>query len=68
MPKYKSQKSAVRYTVYDNKTDLPVIVYGTAEECARAMGVNVKTFYHLVRGRKVNGNRWFVMKEEADDE
>ena len=27
------------YTVYDNRTDMPIIIDGTAKECAKAMGI-----------------------------
>lgn len=36
------------YSVYDRKTDQPVIIHGTAPECAKAMGVTRNTFYHYV--------------------
>jgi len=37
-----------RYSVYRKGTDLPVVVYGTAQQCARAMGIKINTFYHYV--------------------
>lgn len=36
-----------RYTVYLNKTE-EVIAFGTAKECAAAMGRSVKVFYETV--------------------
>lgn len=58
-----------RYTVYDNRTDLPVIVCGLAEECASAMGVVVSTFYsYLSPSRKWRGERWTVIKDEKCEE
>ena len=62
-------KERQRYTVYDNRTDLPVIVCGLAEECADAMGVVVSTFYsYLSPSRKWRGERWTVIKEEKCEE
>lgn len=51
------------YTVYDNRTDLPVIVSGSASECASAMGVVKGTFYsYLTPSGKARRNRWTVVK------
>ena len=36
------------YDVYDNKTDLPIIIGGTAEECAKVLGISVKSFREYV--------------------
>jgi DNA-binding Xre family transcriptional regulator len=65
-------KERQKYTVYDNFTDLPVIVNGTSDECANAMGVAISTFYsYLSPSRKWRGNRWVVIKDGlglVDDE
>ena len=50
------------YTVYNNKTGFPVIVCGTAKECADIMGIKVGTFHTLLTGQ-YNGNKWHVIKE-----
>lgn len=34
------------YDVYDNKTGLPVILGGTATECAKLLGISVGAFRH----------------------
>ena len=49
------------YTVYDNKTDFPVIVDGTSEECARAMGITLSTFYKFISYKKTD--KWFIIFE-----
>ena len=49
------------YVVYDNKTDLPVIVDGVAEECAAVMGVSVGTFYACA-SKGYKHNRWTVVR------
>ena len=50
------------YTVYDNKTDEPIIIDGTAKECAEAMGIKVESFYHA-QYRSVRGmtSRWSIL-------
>ena len=59
----KERKNTPRYTVYDNRTDFPACVCETAKKCAEIMGVKLNTFHHAINGRKVNGNRWFVIRE-----
>ena len=57
------------YTVYDNKTDLPIIVDGTAKECAAAMGVKLATFrttlHFIKRGRRC---RWYIELTRVDED
>ena len=50
-----------RYTVYDNRTGLPVIVCATAEECAKAMDITLATFHvYLTPSGKVRERRWTI--------
>ena len=51
-----------RYTVYNNKTDFPVIVNGTHRECAEAMGISLDTFYKYTSTRKTT--KWTVMEDK----
>lgn len=44
------------YTVYDNTTDLPLIVDGTAEEAAKIMGIKRSSFFSAV-SRHQSGER-----------
>lgn len=57
------------YTVYNNRTDFPVIVDGTAQECANAMGVLVATFYSLISWTE-NGKikKWTILKSYLDED
>ena len=56
-----------RYTVYDNKTDMPVIVDGTRKECEKAMGVTHETFHHYVWQNNTNRKcRWKIVVEEHE--
>ena len=42
-----SDAMAKRYSVYDRRTDQPVIIYATARECAAAMGLTEMSFYSV---------------------
>lgn len=56
------------YTVYDNKTDMPVIVDGTRRECEEAMGVTSETFHHYVWQNNTNRKcRWTIVVEEEQE-
>ena len=62
------QKGFYRYTVYNNKTDFPVIVDGTARECAKAMGLTISSFYSAVsRSGTEKYKKWHITKDFADD-
>ena len=62
----RKRKTKIVYTVYDNKTDFPVIVDGTARECAEVMGLTLAGFYNaLTRAGKKN-NRWTFLKTPAE--
>lgn len=60
------------YSVYDKKTDMPVIVYATAKECAKAMGIEPCSFYRYltrIRDGRFNVRKWdiYVDEEEMED-
>lgn len=56
------------YTVYNNKTDTPVIIDGTAEECAKAMGMTLATFYPTVtRVKSGKIKKWHIDKIGVGD-
>lgn len=55
------------YTVYDNRTDLPIIVDGNAKECAKAMNITIDSFYSAItRARKGTVKRWTILKRYLD--
>lgn len=60
-------RSIPRYTVYDNRTDFPICVCETAKRCAELMGITPDTFRHAANNCKGRGNRWFIIKEKAED-
>lgn len=58
------------YTVYDNKTDLPVIVDGTADEAAKVMGIKRASFFSAV-SRCRSGERctrWYIEVRKVTEE
>lgn len=59
-----------RYSVYHKDTDLPLILYATARECAKAMGIKVNSFYRYIvrmRGGKIRLRKWAVYEDEVED-
>ena len=60
-----------RYTVYNNraKTDLPVIVDGTAQECAQALKMSsANSFYSTVdRVRKGRNKKYTIIPRLVDE-
>lgn len=64
-----NQKTLV-YAVYDNRTDLPVIIDGLPWECADAMCISENAFWGILwRYRKPsNGQRqWTMLKCYLDE-
>ena len=60
-----------RYSVYHKKTDSPLIIYATAQECADAMGIKKNSFYRYIvrmRGGKIKLRKWAVYEDEVEDE
>ena len=55
-----------RYSVYRKDTDMPVVVYGTAQECASALGVKLNTFYHYVYHRR-NLKKYEIFEDELEE-
>lgn len=58
------------YSVYNAKTDTPLIVYANAYDCAKAMGISVKSFYrYIVRIRHgIKMRKWELYEDEVEDE
>ena len=52
------------YTVYDNKTDMPVAIDETAKKCAELMGITYSSFYSTVNRCEQGANqRWDIWKK-----
>lgn len=57
------------YSIYDNRTDLPLVIDATAEECARVLKRSVNSFYCMVsRVAKGRNKRYSVLRRHIDEE
>ena len=59
-----------RYSVYDAKTEMPIVIYGTARECAEAMGITLNSFHRCVmrtREGKIHMRKWEVCEDEVEE-
>ena len=59
------------YTVYKRRTDLPVVIGGTARECAAAMKISLGSF-HTIYTKLKNGNKratrkWEIFRDDPWD-
>ncbi len=63
----------VRYSVYRKKDDFPIAVHANSLQCAKAMGITIKSF-HEYASRYRHGKskrvkrmpKWEVIREEED--
>lgn len=58
------------YSVYNAKTDEPLVIFGLAKECAKAMGITLNSFYRSVmrtRQGKIKIRKWAVYEDEVED-
>lgn len=65
------RKNLFTYTVYNRRTDFPVIISGTAKECAAAMGITLGSFKSTY-SRQQNGNKrasrkWEIVRDNPGD-
>ena len=66
--KSEEERCFCRYSVYRNNDDMPIIIDGTAKECAAAMGVDIKSFYRTVsRSYKGRSMRHTVIRRMLDE-
>lgn len=65
------RKNHFTYTVYDRRTDFPVIIGGTAKECAAAMKIylgSFRTIYtKLKNGNKRATRKWEIFRDDPGD-
>lgn len=59
------------YTVYNRRTDLPVVIGGSARECAAAMKISLGSF-HTIYTKLKNGNKratrkWEIFRDDPWD-
>ena len=65
--KGRGRREFINYTIYNNKTDMPVIIDGTARQCAKAMGLSLDSFYCTVcRARKGLIKKWHIQSYYLD--
>lgn len=63
----KNTRAYCVYTVYDNKTDFPVIIDGDARACAYAMGMKLNSFYCAIkRAENKTIKRWTIERHYLD--
>ncbi len=58
------------YSVYDRRTDQPILVYATMKECLEIIGLTTATFYSYLTFTR-NGKhkrRYDIYKDEEDEE
>lgn len=65
------RKNHFTYTVYDCRTDFPLVIGGTAKECAAAMGITLHSFRTIYTKLK-NGNtqatrKWEIFRDAPGD-
>ena len=70
-PKGRLSSNPTCYTVYDRRTDLPVIIGGTARECAAAMKIKFSSFHGIYTKLK-NGNqkasrKWEIFRDDPEE-
>ena len=68
---HRTNYSKKRYSVYYKNTDMPLIIYASAKECAKAMGITIDSFYrYIVFTRRGNRNirKWAVYEDEVGDD
>lgn len=62
----REQKPLRMYSVYRVRDEMPLIVYATAAECARAMGISKNSFY-IELGRQRTGKhramKWNIYED-----
>ena len=61
-----------RYSVYRRKDDSPVMIHGTRAECAKAMGIKMKSFDEMasrqLKGKRFGGEtKWEIVKDEEGE-
>ena len=62
-----ANKSRHRYSVYETGTDRPIIIYGTAQECADALGIDRHSFYgQVMQARKGKGPKSYEIFRDDD--
>ena len=62
---------AKHYSVYERATDKPIVIYGTPEECAKALGITRDSFYSKVakaRSGTRPSRKYEIFEDEETEE
>lgn len=61
---------AGKYSVYDSKTEMPLIIYATAKECAKAMGITAESFrrYRCRIRDGIGVKKWLIFRDDVEDD
>lgn len=60
---------ANRYSVYETGTDRPIMIWGTAQQCAKALGITCRSFYtQIMRTRKGEAPKRYEIIEHDEKE
>jgi hypothetical protein len=59
-----------RYSVYDSRTDQPIAIWRSAQDCAKAMGVELQTFYSYLKRMNAGTpvKKYEIIKHDTTDE
>lgn len=70
-PKGRRSSNPACFSVYNRRTDLPVIIGGTARECAAAMKIELGSFYtiytKLKNGHKKASRKWEIFRDDPEE-
>ena len=67
-----SQMIDVRYSVYNAKTDMPIIIAGTIPQCAKVLGLTIASFQSQAskqrhgRGKDGSKRKWRIIRDEEE--
>lgn len=57
---------AKRYSVYHKKDEMPLIIFASAKDCAREMGISANSFYRYicrVRKKQFVSRKWIICED-----
>jgi hypothetical protein len=59
-----------KYSVYERGTDRPIVIYGTARECAEAMGIAYESFRKFLYLQKHRHpmEKYEIFEDPTDEE
>lgn len=64
----KNSRNFCLYSVYDNRTDMPIIIDASADACAQALNRSRNSFYCMVNRTKIGKNKRYTVLQRMVDE